>query len=155
MEHYCFPRVLWNTSDCIDRSVQGTLVGEDQSKPADHLELLLAGDLACRGMRGAGKRTRSTAPLIPILIFVRTLALWVRNLICSQCDFSKHSVSHSNIWRWVIGQKRLKFKDSFSELRKDLFHLLTLTQWLGLNRACCYNQTISFSILVGLPGQIS
>lgn len=144
MEHYCFPWVLWNTSDCTGRSVQGTLVGEDQSKPGDHLELLLAVDLACRGMRGAGKRNRSTAPLIPILIFVRTQALWVKKLICSQCDFPKHSLSHSNIWRWVIWEKRLKFKDKFWELWKAWYHWSLALLWhnlsrLGVNRVCCHS----------------
>lgn len=96
---------------------------EDQRQAADHLELLLAVDLVCRGRRRSGKRSRSTVPLIPILIFVRTLALWVRILPYFQCVFSKLSVSHLNLWRWVIGEKRPQFKDkSENSACKSLLH---------------------------------
>lgn len=50
------------------------------------------------GWEALGKGCRSTVPPILILIFVRTQALWLRKLLCIQCDFSKRSVSHSNTY---------------------------------------------------------
>lgn len=106
--------------------------------------------------RGSERYHTGTMPLAPILSFVRTQALWVKDLLCFQQGSFKRTMSHWTIWRWAIGKRRLQFYDRPENgAWKAWLHSPTGSFWhhlsgLKLNKVGCHSETTVSNILVGL-----
>lgn len=140
------PWALWNTNDYTERSVQESLVAEDQRQPGDHLELLLALDVARWGMRGSANRGKRTVPLIPILSFVRTQALWLRKLLYFHCDiFSAFSVTLTYNVSSAVLQRGGRFPWTST---RDGLRCYNFVAWLKPSWSRGYNSSDLLSIFL-------